>query len=76
MKKSEKNEKYCVQNPVRLGQSRLDNKVEKNWGLKIGKKRKKGSKAMSEKRIESLHNDIVKNLGASKKANDENQRLL
>ena len=29
MKKSEKNEKYCVQNPVRLGQSRLDNKVKK-----------------------------------------------
>ena len=26
MKKSEKNAKYCVQNPVRLGQSRLDNK--------------------------------------------------
>ena len=29
MKKSEKNEKYCVQNPVRLGQSGLDNKERK-----------------------------------------------
>ena len=27
--KREKNGKYCVQNPVRLGQSRLDNKVKK-----------------------------------------------
>ena len=34
MKKSEKNEKYQVQNPVRLGQSRLDNKffkLESDW---------------------------------------------
>ena len=39
MKKSEKNEKYCVQNPVRLGQSRLDNKVKKNLRFEEWKKK-------------------------------------
>ena len=38
--------------------------------------RKKGSNARSEKRMETLHNEIIKNLGATKKASEENQRLL
>ena len=34
-----KNAKYCVQNPVRLGQSRLDNKVKKNLRFEEWKKK-------------------------------------